>query len=228
MVRHRDAQGRQRSYDFGTFPVPEAFQRSLAALFAAKCAPGGGWDSVESSEASWYVTRPFAEFVSEQDEVPLDVDRLTAGHWQAWRLSLPPPSTGYTKYSTVSALLQLDARPARPVREAMARGSPGLRSANWPTPRRSSVRSGWRRGRRSVRRCCGSGRTPPTWPPGRLAPERVHNQRANETCIRSPGRFRRPFLILLRGKVVCENSQVFPGRGAEFTASAGRWERSCW
>ncbi|MBE1603047.1 hypothetical protein [Streptomyces stelliscabiei] len=120
MVRHRDAQGRQRSYDFGSFPVPEPFQRSLAALFAAKCAPGGGWDSVESSEASWYVVRPFAEFVSELNEVPVDVDRLTTGHWQAYRLSLPPSSTGYTKYSTVSALLQLDARLTQQVREAMA------------------------------------------------------------------------------------------------------------
>ncbi len=120
MVTHRDTQGSVRAYDFGALAVPEPWQRSLAALFAAKCAPGGGWDSVESSEASWYVVRPFAEFLSKLDDVPVDVDRLTAGHWRAWRLSLPPSSNGYTKYSTVAGLLRMDARLARPVREVMA------------------------------------------------------------------------------------------------------------
>ncbi|MFC5918239.1 hypothetical protein [Streptomyces pulveraceus] len=120
MVTHRDARGRKRAYDFSTFSVPEPWQRSLAALFAVKCAPGGGWDSIESSEASWYVVRPFAEFLSELDDMPMDVDRLTAGHWTAWRLSLPPSTNGYTKYSTVAGLLRMDARLARPVREAMA------------------------------------------------------------------------------------------------------------
>ncbi len=107
MVTHRDVQGRVRVYDFGTFPVPEPLQHSLATLFAAKCAPGGGWDSVESSEGSWYLVRPFAEFLSQLDDVPVDVDRLTPGHWQAWRLSLPPSSNGYSKYGTVALLLLL-------------------------------------------------------------------------------------------------------------------------
>ncbi|MFE0732093.1 hypothetical protein ACFW2X_28355 [Streptomyces antibioticus] len=120
VVTHRDQQGRVRHYDFGALPVPGPLQHSLAVLFAAKCTPGGGWDSVETSEASWYVVRPFAEFLSELDQVPQDVDRLTTAHWNAWRLSLPPVTTGYTKYSVVAGLLQQDGRLARPVREAMA------------------------------------------------------------------------------------------------------------
>ncbi|MFF5370071.1 hypothetical protein [Streptomyces sp. NPDC013187] len=48
------------------------------------------------------------------------MDRLTTAHWNAWRLSLPPITTGYSKYSIVAGLLQQDARLARPVREAMA------------------------------------------------------------------------------------------------------------
>ena len=120
VVTHRDQQGRVRRYDFAALPVPEPFQRSLAMLFAAKCAPGGGWDSAETSEASWYLVRPFAEFLSELDPVPQDVDRLAAGHWNAWRLSLPPVTNGYNKFSAVAGLLQMDRRLARPVREAMA------------------------------------------------------------------------------------------------------------
>ncbi|MFJ2746359.1 hypothetical protein ACIO3O_42620 [Streptomyces sp. NPDC087440] len=119
-VRHGDAQGRVRTYDFGVLPVPEAFQRSLAVLYAAKCAPGGGWDSIETSEGHWYLVRPFAEFLSGLDDVPQDVDQLTPAHWSAWRLSLPPRPNGHSKYASIASLLQMDARLALPVREAMA------------------------------------------------------------------------------------------------------------
>ncbi|MFF4764666.1 hypothetical protein [Streptomyces sp. NPDC001292] len=120
-MQHRDAQGMMRSYDFGALPVPEAFQRSLAALYVVKCAPGGGWDSVETSEAHWYLVRPFTEFLAGLDAVPPDVDGLTTTHWNAWRLSLPPRPNGYSKYASVAGLLQLDPRLAQPVREAMAK-----------------------------------------------------------------------------------------------------------
>ncbi|MFF7975855.1 hypothetical protein [Streptomyces sp. NPDC007905] len=135
MVTHRDHQGRVRRYDFGTFPAPEPWQRSLAVLFAAKCAPGGGWDSVETSEANWYLVRPFGEFLSALDAAPRDVGRLSAAHWHAWRLSLPPNTNGYSKYSTVAGLLQLDERLPRPVREAMAQRfawTPGREEAYTP------------------------------------------------------------------------------------------------
>ncbi|WP_406407367.1 hypothetical protein [Streptomyces halstedii] len=135
MVTHRDQQGRVRCYDFATFPAPEPWQRTLAVLFAAKCAPGGGWDSVETSEGNWYLVRPFGEFLSELEASPLDVDRLSAAHWNAWRLSLPPNTNGYNKYSTVAGLLQQDRRLPRPVREAMARRfvwTPGREGAYTP------------------------------------------------------------------------------------------------
>ncbi|MGQ4355847.1 hypothetical protein [Streptomyces drozdowiczii] len=135
MVTHRDARGRARAYDFSTLPVPVPWQRSLAKVFTAKCAPGGGWDSLESSEGSWYIVRPFADFLGKLDEVPPDVDRLTTGHWKAWRLSLRPSSNGYTKYSTIASLLQMDTRVAQPVREAMSQRfawSPGRELAYTP------------------------------------------------------------------------------------------------
>ncbi|MFJ5548622.1 hypothetical protein [Streptomyces sp. NPDC093225] len=119
-MEHRDAQGRVRRYDFGRLPVPEDFQRSLAALYVAKCAPGGGWDSIESSEANWYLIKPFAEFLAGLDDVPQDVDRLTAAQWTAWRLSLPPRTNGYNKFAAVAGLLRLDPRLSASVREAMA------------------------------------------------------------------------------------------------------------
>ncbi|GGW17204.1 hypothetical protein ACIQJ8_33315 [Streptomyces globisporus] len=120
-MEHRDAQGKVRRYDFGKLPVPDAFQRSLAALYAAKCAPGGGWDSIASSEAQWYLVKPFTEFLAGLDEVPQDVDTLTAAQWTMWRLSLPPRSNGYKKFSAIVSLLQLDPRLSPAVREVMAK-----------------------------------------------------------------------------------------------------------
>lgn len=134
-MEHRDPQGRTRSYDFAVLPIPPVFQRSLAALYAAKCAPGGGWDSVETSEANWYLIRPFGEFLSALEPAPPDVDRLSAAHWHAWRLSLPPNTNGYSKYSTVAGLLQHDERLPRAVREAMAQRfawTPGREEAYTP------------------------------------------------------------------------------------------------
>lgn len=152
VVMHRDERGSVRAYDFGTLPIPEGFQRSLADLFAAKCAPGGGWDSVETSEARWYLVRPFAEFLSGLRNVPQDVDRLTVGVWDAWRLSLPPLSNGYYKYSGVAGLLQQ--HPALPgaVREAMARRfawTPGREQAYAPEEFRE-IRTSARRTFRSA------------------------------------------------------------------------------
>ncbi|PBO20209.1 hypothetical protein CLM83_01890 [Streptomyces albidoflavus] len=135
VVTHRDQQGRVRRYNFDTFPAPGPWQRSLAVLFAGKCSLGGGWESVETSEANWYLVRPFGEFLSALEEAPSDVDRLSAAHWHAWRLSLPPNTNGYNKYSTVAGLLQHDKRLPRPVREAMAQRfawTPGREEAYTP------------------------------------------------------------------------------------------------
>ncbi|MFG2631420.1 hypothetical protein [Streptomyces sp. NPDC048473] len=102
-------------------PVAVPFQRSLAALFAAKCAPGGGWDSLKTSDAAWWVLRPFAEFLSAYEGAPRDVEGMTAALWNTWRLSLEPRPNGYNKHSTVAGLLQQDPRLPQPVREAMAK-----------------------------------------------------------------------------------------------------------
>ncbi|MFG2488013.1 hypothetical protein ACGFSI_35380 [Streptomyces virginiae] len=121
VVRHQNRQGRVALYDFATLPVAPAFQRSLAVLFAAKCAPGGGWDSIKTSDGNWWMIRPFAEFLSTYDGAPTDVGGMTAALWNAWRLSLEPRPNGYNKHSTVAGLLQQDPRLPQPVREAMAR-----------------------------------------------------------------------------------------------------------
>jgi hypothetical protein len=121
VVLHRNRQGRVVTYDFATLPVAVPFQRSLAALFAAKCAPGGGWDSLKTSDAAWWVIRPFAEFLSRYQGAPRDVEDMTAGLWNTWRLSLEPRPNGYNKYSTVAGLPQQDPRLPQAVREAMAK-----------------------------------------------------------------------------------------------------------
>lgn len=52
VVRHTTKQGATRAYDFGRLPMAAAMQRSLAVLFAAKCA-NGAWTSLRSSEHTW-------------------------------------------------------------------------------------------------------------------------------------------------------------------------------
>ncbi|MEU7415080.1 MULTISPECIES: hypothetical protein [Streptomyces] len=121
VVRHVDRQGRVAIFDFASLPVAVPFQRSLAALFVAKCSAGGGWDSVNTSDTAWWMIRPFAYFLGEQPDAPQDIDGLTAALWNTWRLSLEPRTNGSHKHSAVAGLLQQDSRLPQPVREAMAR-----------------------------------------------------------------------------------------------------------
>ncbi|MEU3344221.1 hypothetical protein ABZ723_04295 [Streptomyces sp. NPDC006700] len=121
VVHHRDRQGATATFDFAELPVAAVMQRSLAALFAARCAPGGGWDSFQTSRGNWYSLRAFSKFLAGEQRPPDDVPDLTPAHWNAWRLSRPASVTGYRTYREVASLLRGDPRLNATTREAMAK-----------------------------------------------------------------------------------------------------------
>lgn len=120
-VRHYNREGRVRGYDFAVLPVAAPMQASLAALFAARCAPGR-WSAHRSSETGWFQLRRFAAFLAAQDPAPRDLDELTPAMIRRWRASLPAGTGGYNTLTMVSALLRDDVRlQGGPVAEELAR-----------------------------------------------------------------------------------------------------------
>jgi hypothetical protein len=89
VVSHVNTRGVARHYDFARLPVAEPFQRSLAALFAARCVPEA-WSAHGSSLSYWRELSTFAEFISDQAEPIVDLEDLTAGLIRRWRLALGP------------------------------------------------------------------------------------------------------------------------------------------
>jgi hypothetical protein len=120
-VRHCNREGRVREYDFAVLPVAAPMQASLAALFAARCAPGR-WSAHRSSETGWFQLRRFAAFLAAQDPAPRDLDELTPAMIRRWRAGLPAGTGGFNTLTMVSALLRDDARlRGGPVAEELAR-----------------------------------------------------------------------------------------------------------
>ncbi|MEU6603500.1 hypothetical protein ABZ922_00170 [Streptomyces shenzhenensis] len=127
VVRHRSKLGTVKEFDFAELSFAPAMRRSLAALFAAKCAPGGGWDSHDSSVHIWRLLRGFGDFLTETDQQSDDIADLTAGTWMAWRLSRPQTQMGYVQITAVAGFLQLEPRLAQSVRVAMAKRVPRVK-----------------------------------------------------------------------------------------------------
>lgn len=120
-VEHCDRQGLVRTYDFATMQVAPAMQRSWAVLFAGFCAPGGGWDSRETSSDNFKKLGRFASFLAQQSEPPRDVDELAPALWTAWRVSRPATTYGYADVTKTAAFLRKDPRLRPDTREAMAK-----------------------------------------------------------------------------------------------------------
>lgn len=104
-------------------------QHAWAALFAARCAPGGGWDSLTSSRAMWKDLRTFAGFLAARDQPPEDIAGLTVAVWNAWRISRRQNTSGRNQILKTAAFLRPDAHLPEPVREAMARRLPRVSKA---------------------------------------------------------------------------------------------------
>ncbi|QRY43511.1 hypothetical protein JVX93_23635 [Mycolicibacterium boenickei] len=85
VVHHCNRHGLVKDYDFANLPVAEPMQRSLAAVFAARCGPHR-WTAHGSSRAYWLALVIFTEFVSQQPTQPEDFDHLTVSMIKGWRL----------------------------------------------------------------------------------------------------------------------------------------------
>lgn len=108
IVHHYNREGRVRDYDFTRLPVAEPMQRSLAALFAARCVPGR-WSTHATSKGYWFNVVQFAEFVSDERNPPLDLDGLTTSLVKRWREHTLRTCGFTTVYQTMS-LLKYDPR----------------------------------------------------------------------------------------------------------------------
>ncbi|MFJ2663798.1 hypothetical protein ACIO14_05565 [Nocardia fluminea] len=106
-MNHHNTLGKVRHYDFGMLPVAEPMQRSLAALFAARCVPHR-WTAHQSSGFYWLCVVSFAEFLSRQPSPPRDLDELTAATIKRWRAYIL--GKNYAAVSAIRSLLRDDPR----------------------------------------------------------------------------------------------------------------------
>jgi hypothetical protein len=102
VVSHYNHAGRVKRYDFATLPVAEPMQRSLAALFAARCVPAR-WSAHATSTAIWFCVLGFAKFVAEQQHPPRDLDGLTVDLLKRWRQH----TVKFSPYRVVHATMAL-------------------------------------------------------------------------------------------------------------------------
>jgi hypothetical protein len=109
VVHHYNRHNRVVEYDFSVLPVAEPVQRSLGALFAARCVPHR-WASHSTSRGFWEAMGKFAMFLSQQEQPPSDLDELTATALKRWRTSQPGTPSGYNTVTRVASLLRQDAR----------------------------------------------------------------------------------------------------------------------
>ncbi|MEW1577214.1 hypothetical protein AB0407_03865 [Streptomyces microflavus] len=109
LVQHYNRDQRVRYYDFSTLAVAEPMQRSLAALFAARCTPDD-WTSHGTSKLAWEIVGKFALFLSQQEQPPRDLDELTVAMMKRWRASQPRTGGGYNTLTKLASLLRGDVR----------------------------------------------------------------------------------------------------------------------
>ncbi|MGW2540836.1 hypothetical protein ACWC5I_08165 [Kitasatospora sp. NPDC001574] len=120
VVRHRNAQGFVREYDFALLPAAGPMQRSIARLFAVPC--GRSWTSHRTSESHWRHLVAFAEYLAGLGGRPEDLDELDARAVRAWWDGLKSTAGGRHRWQAVSAVLRHDERlQSGPVAEELAR-----------------------------------------------------------------------------------------------------------
>ncbi len=119
-VLHYNRQGKVKRYDFAELPVAEPMQRSLAALFAARCVPHR-WTTHLSSKAAWISLMAFTTFIARQKPSPRDLDELTAITVRRWRQHALEFRGRYA-FTMMRTLLRSDPRlQAGPVADELAR-----------------------------------------------------------------------------------------------------------
>jgi hypothetical protein len=125
VVRHYNSRGEVLEFDFTKLAVSEQMRASLAALFAARCAPDR-WSVHLTSKATWTYLLRFAKFLEGLERPPQDLDELTPSLIQRWRRSVP----GSQGAAHVTSLLLGDARlQTGPIADELARRRRRPRSA---------------------------------------------------------------------------------------------------
>jgi hypothetical protein len=147
VVHHVNRRGGRRDYDFAVLPVAEPMQRSLAALFAARCVPHR-WSAHATSETRWGCVRNFAQFLAAQPSPITDLDGLTPALVKGWRLHLGTAAGGVMTFNLMTGLLREDPRlHGGPVAEELARRArlPHSRVQSFPEAEFDKVRVAARR-----------------------------------------------------------------------------------
>ncbi|NUL03311.1 hypothetical protein HRW07_08665 [Streptomyces lunaelactis] len=147
VVHHYNKASRAKKYDFSTLPVNEALQRSLAAQFAAQCAPSR-WSTHDSSDGPWVNVKAFTTFLSQLERPPRDLDELTVAQVKRWRQCQSVSSGGYYAFTSVVRLLRGDARlQSGPVAEELARlmRKPKSRTQSYPETEFDQIKTAARR-----------------------------------------------------------------------------------
>ena len=128
IVVHHNHEGRPKSYDFSTLQVPEPMQRSLAALFAARCRPDR-WSSHDSSRTPWSHLQQFTTFLATQGPCSQDLDGLSAAVVDHWWETLKDTTGGRSRFGVVCSLLRDDLRlQGGSIADAISRRIPVMQS----------------------------------------------------------------------------------------------------
>lgn len=120
VVHHRNKHGHVKSFDFSALPVAQAMQRSLAAVFAARCVRR--WTVHASADAGFAHLMTFTEFLASLEQPPNDFDDLTVAMVKRWRASRTGRRGGYRDLAMIGSLLRDDERLATgPIADELAR-----------------------------------------------------------------------------------------------------------
>lgn len=126
-VEHRDRKGRTATFSFDQIAVGAELQEAFARWFAQKCAPGGGWDSLETSRAMWWLLLAFGRFCAEQDSPPQLIADITPALWNRWRMRRPEGRHGYAQVTSLGGFLRRQPELSEATRAAMARRLPPVK-----------------------------------------------------------------------------------------------------
>jgi hypothetical protein len=127
VVHHHNKHGHVKSFDFSALPVAQPMQRSLAAVFAARCMRR--WTVHTSADAGFAHLKTFAKFLASLEQPPNDFDDLTVAMVKRWRASRTGRRGGYRDLAMIGSLLRDDKRLATgQVADELARRSHQSRS----------------------------------------------------------------------------------------------------
>ena len=100
-------EGHAAIFDFTDLPAPGPMQHSLAAVFAER---SRYWSSHRSAGCYWNHLLTFAQFLSECERPPQDLDEVTAAMLKRWRAKNIGSNTGRTRLAMIRVLLRQDPR----------------------------------------------------------------------------------------------------------------------